>query len=833
MSILKRRWKLILPVALILSAAIFIYFYLIQGLPSLDTLQERLVTPSVQITDRNGRTLYELLGNDSGRHTVLSLNQIPLALQQATIATEDASFYSNPGVDLGGILRALWIDLRGGQILSGGSTITQQVARNLLLNGSQGTDRSLRRKLRESLLAWELTRRLSKDDILALYLNQSYYGGLAYGVDAASQTFFGTQPADLDLAECALLAGLPQAPGLYNPFDDLAAAQKRQDVVLTLMEKNGYISAQQHSLAKEEPLVLSKNPYPIEAPHFVMMVRAQLDQILTQDQIYQHGGLIVRTTLDLDWQHQAEAAVKQQLSDLQTQGQQTLSYNVNDAALLALDPHTGQILAMVGSPDFFSSQNSGAVNMATTPRQPGSALKPLIYATAFDPTRPNPWTPATMILDVTTSFVTHDGQAYIPSNYDNLEHGPVLARTALASSLNIPAVKTLNYIGLKNLFNTANRMGITTLQNPDNYDLSLALGGGEVSLLQLTSAYGDFATGGIRHDPYAILDIHDPQGKLVYQANPPAGVRVLDERVAWLISDILSDDSARAVGFGRNSALNVGFPAAVKTGTTSNFTDNWTIGYTPNLVVGVWAGNANHQGMRNVNGLTGAGPIWHQFIRSVLTGQPDTPFIQPPGLIQVNICALSGLLPTPACPYHRLEWFIDGTQPTQYDTIYHPVVIDNETGRLADDSTPADRRSNELAYDLPPQASNWAHSNHLLLLSDLIGNTPIQPGGSAENLTTGTNAQSPLSILSPADRSIYMLAPGFDAGAQSMQMQVAAAEGLSQVSLWMDGKLLTQFSAEPYQLLWQLSVGSHELWATALSADRSKLASAHVHFEVK
>jgi penicillin-binding protein 1C len=833
MTLLKHHWKLILPAALVLAAAVFIYFYLFQGLPSLDTLPERLVTPSVQITDRNGRTLYELLGTDSGRHSVLSLNQIPLALQQATIATEDSSFYSNPGVDLVGILRAMWIDLQGGEILSGGSTITQQVARHLLLNGSQGTDRNLHRKLRESLLAWELTRHLSKDDILALYLNQTYYGGLAYGVDAASQTFFGTQPADLDLAECALLAGLPQAPGLYNPFDNLAAAKKRQDVVLTLMEKNGYITAQQHSLAKEEPLVLSKTPYPIEAPHFVMMVRAQLDQILTQDQIYQHGGLIVRTTLDLDWQHQAEAAVQQQLSELQTQGQQTLSYNVNDAALVALDPHTGQILAMVGSPDYFSNQNSGAVNMATTPRQPGSALKPLIYATAFDPTRPNPWTPATMILDVTTSFVTHDGQAYIPSNYDNLEHGPVLARTALASSLNIPAVKTLNYIGLKTLFDTANRMGITTLQNPNNYDLSLALGGGEVSLLQLTSAYGDFATGGIRHDPYAILDIHDPQGKLVYQTTPPAGVRVLDERVAWLISDILSDDAARAVGFGRNSALNVGFPAAVKTGTTSNFTDNWTIGYTPNLVVGVWAGNANHEGMRNVNGLTGAGPIWHQFIRSVLTGQPDTPFVQPPGLVQVDICALSGLLPTPACPYRRLEWFIDGTQPTQYDTIYKQVVIDGSTGRLADISTPAERRSNELVYDLPPQAANWAHNNHLQLLSDLLNGSAGQANLAADNSANGAVAQSPLSILSPADRAIYMLAPGFNASAQSTQIQVAAANGISQVDLWLDGKLLTHFNTAPYQFLWQLISGTHELWASALGADGTKVESAHVHFEVK
>jgi membrane peptidoglycan carboxypeptidase len=429
----KRLLLALLPIIILLLLGTA-YTWLFTDLPSLDTLPQQLNPPSVRITDRFGRTLYEVLAEDGGRHGVVALEAIPLELQQATIATEDREFYNHPGVDLRAILRALWIDIRasieGGEIETpvGGSTITQQVARSLLLTEEERTERSLRRKMRESILAWQLTRKFSKDEILALYLNQSYYGGLAYGVEAASQTFFSKPVSQLDLAESALIAGLPQTPALYNPFTAPEAAHERQKVVLDLMLKAGFIGEQDRALAEREELLFTSSPYPIQAPHFVMMVRAQLDDLYTPEQIYKHGGLVVRTTLDLDWQGHAERAVDRHLRILQ-RGEFGLGHNVNNAALVAVDPRTGEIKALVGSPDYFDAANGGAINMALAPRQPGSALKPIIYAASLDPNQQNgissPWTAATMLLDVSTSFLTHDGKSYVPANYDQQEHGPV------------------------------------------------------------------------------------------------------------------------------------------------------------------------------------------------------------------------------------------------------------------------------------------------------------------------------------------------------------------------------------------------------------------------
>jgi len=827
-----RRLTVIFIILLLLTGSVAIaYKWLIAGLPSLEALPERLSLPSVRITDRNGLLLYEMLSEGGGRHAVLPLEYIPLAVRQATIATEDKSFYSNPGIDLLGILRALWINLRRGETLSGGSTITQQVARNLLLDPAERGQRSLRRKLREAILAWQLTRHLSKDEILALYLNQTYYGGLAYGIEAAAQTYFGKPASQLDLAESALLAGLPQAPARYNPFTDLEAARGRQRVVLGLMEEAGFINGEQREAAGRELLVLAATPYPILAPHFVMMVRAQLDRLLTPEEIYQHGGLVVRTSLNLDWQGLAERAIARQLSNLQ-RGEAGLGHNVNNAALVALDPQNGEILALVGSPDYFDVAHAGSINMVIAPRQPGSALKPIVYATALDPARPNPWTAATMLLDVRTSFLTHEGLAYTPANYDQQEHGPVLVRQALASSLNIPAVITLDHVGLGRLFEQANQLGITTLQDPERYDLSLALGGGEVSLLELSTAYGAFANGGFRVDPSSILEVDDIRGNVIYTAPPTAKVRVLDERLAWLISDILSDNDARRHGFGENSILRLDRPAAVKTGTTSNFHDNWTIGYTPDLVVGVWAGNTSYEPMREVNGLTGAAPIWHQFMRAVLTGRPPLPFTQPPGLAQVEICELSGLLPTPACPYRRREWFIDGTQPTAADTLFRQVQIDRLTGLLANEDTPPERRTTQTVLDLPSQATPWAHAQGLRLLADLIS-TAQSANGNPTSIEPSTQSQAALRLVSPAQGSIYRLVSGYDPAAQQLLLEAVGEAGLLDVSLWVDGNLIRQFEREPYQAWWQLASGSHQAWAQGKRPDGEPVTSDPVTFEVK
>ncbi|MBS1248949.1 MAG: Penicillin-binding protein 2D [Chloroflexi bacterium] len=822
--------RLLIPLLLLLLfIPLTLLITLTHDLPDVDTLPDRLNAPSIRVEDRNGQLLYESLSEEGGRHTVLSLDEISPHLQQATLATEDRNFYQHPGVDIWGIARAFWINLRGREVLAGGSTITQQVARGLLFTPEERFENTLRRKLRESLLAWRLTRRYTKDEILALYLNQSYYGGLSYGVEAAAQTYFGKPAAELDVAESALLAGLPQAPSLYNPLLNPEAAQERQRVVLGLMEKEGFLTAEERELAEGEPLAFTASPYPMEAPHFVLWARAQVDDLLTPEDL--KSSLTVRTTLDLTWQHHAERAIQKHLQTIQ-EDKSGLGHNVHNAALVALDTHTGAIRALVGSPDYFDQEIAGAVNMALTPRQPGSALKPFIYAAAFDPAQADPWTPSTMILDVPRNFTLQDGKSYAPKNYDNRFHGPVLVREALASSYNIPAVAALEHIGLETLYGLGADLGLSTLDAREESDLSLALGGDEVSLLELTAAYGAFSNRGYRLIPFAIASIHDSQGNLLYEAAPSERTRVLDPRVAWLISDILSDNTARTPGFGPNSALLIDRPAAVKTGTTSNFHDNWTIGYTPGytpddtlgdtpgLAVGVWVGNTDHEPMLNVDGLSGAAPIWHQFIRTVLRGVPETDFDRPPGLERVRVCTLSGLLPSEACPYQRLEWFIDGTQPTQVDTFYREVEIDTTTGALADADTPPEHRRTVTVLNLPPEARAWARGEGIPLFSDL--DTQQSP-----------NPEHPLLIISPGPNTTYYLSTDVPAATQRIHIEALLQGEAEAVTLWVDGEEIATFTHPPYETWWPAQTGEHQTWAEATTPEGDIIRSERVNFTVK
>jgi penicillin-binding protein 1C len=817
-----------------------VFFYVFNGLPEIRSIPEHLNQPSLRITDRNGRPLYEILPSEGGRHAVVALENIPACLKQATIAVEDENFYTNPGVDAVGILRAFWINLRGGETLAGGSTITQQVARNLLLTDELG-QRSLRRKLRESLLAWQMSQSFSKDEILALYLNQTFYGGFAYGAEAAARTYFGKPASELFLPECALLAGLPQAPALYNPFTDPAAAKKRQSVVLGLMEKDGLISAAERQQAEQVPLSYNTAPFPIRAPHFAWLVKAQADSLFTSGQLDPQASLVIRTTLDLNAQGIAEQAVARQIAKFKADG--GLDHHVNNAAVVVLDVKNGEILALVGSADYFNESIAGALNMATTPRQPGSAFKPFIYAEAFNPAhRPafgagqtagqapqkaSPWTAATPIMDVETAFPTHDSSVYIPQNYDEREHGLVPARTALGSSLNIPAVAALQKVGLPEMVNLAGQLGITTLGDPDEYDLSLALGGGQMSLLELTGAYATLANHGYFPGHYAILDIRDADGNLLYTQEKTPQTQVFDPRVAWLVSDILNDDNARLIGFGRNSTLRLDRPAAVKTGTTTNFHDNWTVGYTPanpagqapSLVVGVWVGNSDYQAMREVNGLTGAAPIWAATIRALLQGKPEEEFLRPEGLTQAKVCTYSGLLPTPFCDKTHTEWFIDGTQPTQPDNIYQQVFIDTATGQLADYSTPAERRQPQIVLDLPAPLQRWAHSQGLQLLSDF----------SNETSKTGSAA---LTLTSPQSGSSYRLSDQTALSAQQIPVEILAGTGVTHITLWVDGQRFAAFESAPFRLWWPLTEGAHEFQAHGVDGNGETVISNVVEIMV-
>ncbi len=832
------RLRLTLSALLILFiASLFLVHSLFADLPSLDRLTENLTVPSTKILARDGRLIYEITDPAGAHHTTVSLFDIPLACQQATIAVEDASFYSNPGVDVVGIVRALWINVRGGEVVAGGSTITQQVARNMLLDPQERAERTLTRKLRESILAWRLSQAYNKDQILELYLNQTYYGHLAYGIESASQTYFGKSARDLDLAECALLAGLPQAPAIFDPLTDPQVADDKQAIVLDLMAKNSLITEDEAKLAKGEQLQYAASPFPISAPHFVFYVWSLLEQKYPPEVLY--SGLTVTTTVDLDLVKTAEDIINRRLKIL-AEDSESVAHNANDVALVALDPRTGQILAMVGSPDYFNAEISGNVNMAVAPRQPGSAIKPITYAAAFDPAlctpTPSPppfalsqmeegvgvcpWTPATMILDVRTAFVTQEGLAYVPLNYDRNFHGPVLAREALGGSLNIPAVKALEHVGLDDMLALAGRLGLTTLADADRFGLALTLGGGEVRLVDLTSAFGVFGNGGVRVSPTAVLKITDASGNVIEEWKPPSGERVLDERIAFLISDILSDNTARRATFGPNSVLQIGRPAAVKTGTTTDFRDNWTVGYMPELAVGVWVGNANNSPMVNVSGVAGAGPIWHDFMRAALTGKPESQFIQPPGLVRAEVCAMSGLLPTEYCPLRRSELFIDGTQPTTYDMFYQPFRIDSATGLLADDSTPPERVATQVFLVLPPEAQEWARAKGI----------PQPPNSGQWSVASG---QSTLHITSPDDATIFNISPRLPIESQQIAFSAVSGVTMKEVSFVLNGKVEATLTEPPYQYFWTLAPGQYTLEVVGVTASGERVSGGAVRFEVK
>lgn len=795
--------------------------WVLADLPDVQALGQTVPSPSIRIVDRNGRPLYDVIDQENGRNTVLSLDDIPLRLRQATIATEDKTFYTNPGFDLMGIARAVWTNTQEGEIVSGGSTITQQVVRNLLLNSDERTEISIRRKLREVVLAWQISRTYEKDDILALYLNQSYYGGMAYGVEAAARTYFGKSAADLTLAESALIAGLPQAPALYNPLVVPEAAKARQQDVLRLMLRQGTITQEQHDLAIREPLAYAATPYPVLAPHFVMMVQQELDKVLTAEQLHDSGGLTVHTTLDMDWQLSAEKIVQEQIDLLNNPRDGNPTHAARNAAVVAIHPQTGEVMALVGNVDYFDEAHQGAINMALVPRQPGSSLKPIVYATGMDPNREFPFTPATRFHDVRTVFITHENDPYVPVNFSRTEHGPVLLRQALASSLNIPAVIALEQVGVETAMRQAALMGIGTLGEPDEYDLSFALGGGPVRLFDLTTAYATFANGGFRITPQLVLDVVDTEGNVVYRVESAAPVRVMDERVAWLISDILSDDDARVLSFGQDSILNIGRTAAVKTGTTNDFHDNWTVGYTPDAVVGVWVGNANNTPMFNVTGVSGAGPIWHMFMRSVLSGTPDKPFIQPEGLTRVNVCSLSGMLPSSNCPFRRLEWFITGTEPEDVDTFYKLVAVDKDTSLLATEETPADQTVQQYILDLPADLQPWARDTGLRLLDDLLVASAAERDSAAL-----------LRLISPDPNTKYRLTTAVPSAAQKLPIQVVGGAGLEDISIWLDDALLGTMNGSPYLIWWELTPGIHTMWAESEDMNGIIMASERITFEV-
>jgi 1A family penicillin-binding protein len=682
--------SLLVCVGLIGATTVYAYYAL--TLPPPEELGARNMFMSTKIYDRHGALLYEAFDANAGRRTVVPLEEMPEYLIHATVATEDKTFYSNPGFDPLAIARALWLNLSEGQIVSGASTITQQLVKTIFLSPEQ----TYSRKIQEAVLAQEITRRYTKDQILEIYLNEIYYGNMSYGIEAAAETYFDKQARDLTLAEASLLAGLPQSPSIYDPYTNLEGAKRRQKVVLGLMAREGYITWAEADAAWSEELSFAPLRVDMRAPHFVVYIRKLLEDKYGTEMVYR-GGLRVYTTLDLGMQETAQEIAQQRVAELADRA-------VRNAAVVSLSPQTGEILVMLGSVDFWDEEIDGQVNVALALRQPGSSIKPVNYLAAFE----KGWTAATLIMDVRTEFPNPPNPPYVPKNYDGREHGPVLVRQALACSYNIPAVKTLQFVGVPDMMAMARRLGITTFTDPERYGLSLTLGGGEVMLLEHTGAYAVLANGGVRVPPVAVLKIEDSQGRVIEEYEPPAGEQVISPQHAYLMTSILSDNEARTPAFGPDSPLKLSRPAAAKTGTTDDWKDSWTVGYTPDLVTGVWVGNSDNTPMDHVAGSTGAGHIWHDFMERVLADTPARDFPVPSGLVTAVICARSGMAPTDLCPETKTEIFVDGTAPTEPDNIYQKIGICAVSGQRANDFCPPELVAETVFEVYPDEYREWA-----------------------------------------------------------------------------------------------------------------------------
>jgi 1A family penicillin-binding protein len=697
----KRVLRLFVVVGLLL---VVLYIFLLRDLPTPGKLYKYDIPQTTKILDREEKLLYKIYSDQD--RTIVPLSKIPKQLQEATIAVEDKDFYKHPGFNpIGGILRALKSTVFK-QRLEGGSTITQQLIKNTLLT----PERTVERKIKEIILAIWAEVLYSKDEILEMYLNTVPYGGTAWGVESAAKKYFDKDVKDLDLAESALLAGLPVAPTRLSPFGaNPELAKQRQKEVLRRMVEDKYITSEKAKEAENKKLVFAKSKESIKAPHFVMFVREKLAEEYGES-LVERGGLKVVTTLDSSIQEMAQLSVASEVAKLE-------KYKVGNGAALVTKPSTGEILAMVGSKNYFAA-DSGRFNVTTAKRQPGSSIKPIMYAAGFETKK---ITPASVINDVPTCFRVVGQPLYCPRNYDGKFHGVTQVRFALANSYNLPAVKTLSYIGVDTMIATASAMGIDTFKDSSRYGLSLTLGGGEVTMLDMAEAFGVFANGGIRKDLIYVLRVEDSSGNILFEEDEDKlnisspleinGPRVLSAETAFLISHILYDNNARAQAFGTNSLLVVrGHPeVSVKTGTTNDLRDNWTIGYNQDYLVASWVGNNDNSPMNPylVSGITGAAPIWNKIMTNLLKGRKQAWPAKPDGVIGKNICALSGKLPQQGeeiCQ-NRFEYFILGTSPTEVEGVVRKQIpIDKTNGQMTNpEKTPPENiemQEHDIIYDI-------------------------------------------------------------------------------------------------------------------------------------
>jgi penicillin-binding protein 1C len=800
-------------------------------LPNPNQLLERSYELSTKINDRNGKPIYEVYGEKN--RTLVQLSEISPHVINATLAVEDANFYAHQGFSINGMLRAAKNTVTG-HGLQGGSTLTQQVIKNTLLS----QERTIMRKVKELILSLQLENRYSKDQILQMYLNESPYGGQNYGIYTAAEAYFNKKPSELTLAESAYLAGLPQRPSYYSQFGaSPEAGIERKNTVLQLMHDKGwlgpdgnryYISDEEYQSALNEQLNFQSSSIPFKAPHFVFYVKQKLIDLFGED-VVEQGGLIVKTSLDLDFQERAQEIVTEELDKL-------AGYNVYNGGLVAIDPKTGQILAMVGSKGYFldsypkgcKSGTTGEgsclfepeLNTTITKRQPGSAIKPITYATMLK----QGYTAAFPLLDVPTRFPgARADKPYEPVDYDGRYRGPMSVRKSLANSLNIPAVKALKIVGIDNMIKTAEDLGITTFTDRERYGLALTLGGGETKLLELTSAFSTFANKGHHYETTPILEVTDSKGNVLYNWQDTGGEKVLGEDVAFLISDILSDDGARSAIFGTGSLLNIPkYEVAVKTGTTDDKRDNYAIGFTPNVAIGVWVGNNNNEAMNPyiASGITGATPIWHNAMQAFLEKYyPDgsEEFVAPSNVEKMTVDELTGMLPY-GDRSTRQEWFIKGTEPTSVSDWYKTLEICKKDGRIANDSCrEADDTETKTYIDIQAALPEWQMYVDKWVSENYSGKDEYFPPKIKTCLEF--NKDGDVKDSNNICAKIVNFKDGEEVPLDfRLSVEVSTANKVDHVNVYMDGNEITSDKSEPYGYNFELSadqIGTHKFKVVA------------------
>jgi len=783
-----------------------------RDLPDPNKIIDRSLAQSTKIYDRTGEhLLYEIHGDQ--RRTVIELKDIPQYAIDATIAVEDKNFFKHSGISLWGIIRGQIVPRLQGKRAQGGSTLTQQFVKNAILTN----ERSFSRKFREWILSYRLEQKSTKEEILKLYFNEIPYGTTAYGIESASGIYFGKSAKDLTLAEAAILAALPQAPSYYSPYGpNKDALMERQKVVLNLMVDQGYITRQQADQAGAEQVAFKKKREDITAPHFVFMVQNELAEKYG-DRLVEQGGLIITTTLDWDKQKLAEETINEQADGIQER------YNAGNASLVSIDVASGDVLALVGSKDFFNDDIDGQVNVAISPRQPGSSLKPFVYAAAFA----KGFNPKTILFDLVTSF-SAGGDPYTPHNYDLKEHGPVSMRQALAGSLNIPAVKTLYLAGVDNVIKLTQELGYTTLIDPNRYGLSLVLGGGEVKLIEHVNAYASLARDGVYEKYYTVLKVVDANGKVLEEKEEPKEKRVLDKQVAREVTDILTDNSARAYIFGENNYLTLGGrPVAAKTGTTNDYHDAWTMGYTPQIATGVWVGNSDNTEMnRGADGSVVAAPIWNAYMRKILAIYPANGFPKPEE-INCDKPMVCGQL-----------------------AVEEKIRIDKKTGQRATEFTPAE--------DIEEKTYREVHNIlHYVDKNDPLGSIPEDPTKDPQYtlwetaVTKWAEAQGYLDELPPAQDDQQHTAENqptiewrqpqngqtISDNKITLRVQTSSKRGVVKVDYYLDNQFLGTATQSPFDLTvdakpnWQN--GQYTLRATAYDdVNNSKTASININLDI-